>query len=80
MLERLIIFPITPPLEFAAAISTGLKPSRVAVTTCRLPNSAFADVSDPVRNTPIQPNSALKKGNDAPVAAKPRPSVALAPL
>ena len=53
MLCRLIILPITPPLEFAAAISTGLSPSRFAVTTCRLPNRALAEVSLPVRKTPI---------------------------
>ena len=30
MLDRLIIFPITPPLELAAAIKTGSKPGRPA--------------------------------------------------
>src|SRR5260370_12364034 len=79
MLERLIILPITPPLELEAAIRTGLSPRREAVTTWRLPNSAFAEVSEPVRKTPIQPRIALKNGKDAPVAAKARPSVAVAP-
>ena len=79
MLCRLIILPMTPPAEFAAAISTGFSPSRLAVTTCRLPNSALADVSLPVRNTASQPSSELKKGNRTPVAAKASPSVAVAP-
>ena len=30
MLDKLIIFPITPPLELAAAIKTGSKPGRLA--------------------------------------------------
>ncbi len=77
---RLIILPMTPPEEFAAAMIAGSKPELLAVTTCRLPNSAFADVSLPVRNTPSQPTSALKNGNSAPVAANARPSVTMAPL
>ena len=60
---RLIILPITPPAEFDDAISTGFMCSVSAVTTCRLPNSALADVSLPVRNTPSHPSSALKNGN-----------------
>ena len=79
MLVRLIILPITPPAEFAAAISTGFCPSFSAVTTCKVPNSALAEVSLPVRKTPSQPSSALKNGNSTPVAAKASPSVAVAP-
>ena len=74
-LVRLIILPMTPPAEFDAAIIAGFRCRLFAVTTCRLPNSAFADVSLPVRNTPSQPSSALKNGNSAPVAANARPSV-----
>ena len=79
MLDKLIIFPITPPAEFDAAINTGFNPNFDAVTTCRFPNSALAEVSEPVRNTPIHPSSALKNGNDAPVAANASPRVAVAP-
>ena len=35
ILCTLIIFPMTPPLEFDAAIRTGLRCSDRAVTTCR---------------------------------------------
>lgn len=71
--------PITPPAEFDAAINVGPNPSRCAVTTCKLPNKALADVSDPVRNTPNQPNNELKTGKRAPVAAKASPNVPVAP-
>ena len=72
-LVRLIILPITPPAEFDAAIIAGLSPRLFAVTTCRLPNSAFEEVSLPVRNTPSQPSSELKNGNsDAGLARMPR--------
>ena len=47
MLCSEIILPITPAAEFTEAVSTGLMPSALAVTTCRLPNSALADVSLP---------------------------------
>src|SRR5665213_729712 len=75
----LIIFPVTPPAELDAAINAVPNPSRPAVMTCRLPNSAFDEVSEPVRNTPSQPNSELKKGNSTPVAAKAKPKVPAAP-
>ena len=51
----------------------------MAVTTCRLPKSALADVSLPVRNTPSQPTTALKKGNAPPLVASARPSVDVMP-
>ena len=51
----LIIFPSTPPEEFAAASSNGSSPAFVAVCTCRAPKSALDDVSDPVTATPSQP-------------------------
>ena len=66
MLCTEIILPMTPAAEFTDAVSTGLRPSAFAVTTCRLPNSALADVSLPVRNTPSQPTTALKNGNAPP--------------
>src|SRR5262249_41011735 len=65
-----IIFPITPPAEFAAAIRTGFSPSRSAVTFWRLPNSAFEPASVPVRATPSQPSSVPKNGNRGPARAK----------
>ena len=73
------IFPITPAAEFTEAISTGLRCSAVAVTTWRLPKSALADVSLPVRKTPSQPSTALKNGNAGPVAASASPSVDVMP-
>jgi hypothetical protein len=44
-----------------------------------LPKRALEAVSEPVRKTPIQPTTALKKGNRAPVVANARPRVAVAP-
>lgn len=76
---RLIILPITPPAEFDAAIKVGPNPNRCAVTTCKFPNKAFADVSDPVRKTPSHPSNELKNGKRAPVAAKASPNVPVAP-
>jgi len=74
MFCRLIIFPTTPPLEFAAAIRAGFSPSRVAVSTWRFPNRALAEVSLPVRNTPNHPRTTPKNGNNLPVAAATNPS------
>jgi len=62
MLCASIILPITPPELFAAAISTGLRPSLFAVIVCRLPNNTFEDVSLPVTATPSQPSMAAKNG------------------
>ena len=70
---------MTPAAEFTDAVSTGLRPSAVAVTTCRFPNSAFADVSLPVRKTPSQPTTALKNGNKTPDPASARPIVDVMP-
>ena len=47
--------------------------------TWRLPKSALAEVSLPVRKTAIQPSSGEKNGKAAPVAAKVRPNVPVAP-
>src|SRR6478609_11825199 len=57
-----IILPITPPDELAAAIRMGERPSCSAVIFCRLPNSTFEAVSDPVNATPNQPSSVPKNG------------------
>ena len=57
-----IILPITPPVEFVAAIRTSFRCSCWAVMRCRLPKSAFDAVSDPVRKTPSHPRYAAKKG------------------
>ena len=45
MFCTLIILPTTPPAELAAAMSVGEKPRRLAVATCKVPNSAFAVLS-----------------------------------
>jgi len=52
-----IIWPMTPPDEFAAAISTGLRPNCSEVIFCRFPKNTFEAVSDPVRATSSQPSS-----------------------
>src|SRR6476661_10619474 len=57
-----IILPITPPEELAAAIRIGDRPSCSEVIFCRLPNSTFDAVSDPVSATPSQPSRVPKKG------------------
>ncbi|MEZ5286404.1 MAG: hypothetical protein R2712_16660 [Vicinamibacterales bacterium] len=51
----------------------------MAVTTCRLPNSALAEVSLPVRKTPSHPTTALKNGNAPPLVASARPRVEVIP-
>src|SRR5664279_4008425 len=42
---------------------------------CRLEKSALLDVSDPVRNTPSQPRTGAKNGNQCPVDASANASV-----
>ncbi len=79
MFCTLIILPTTPPAELAAAMSVGSNPKRPAVTTCRLPKRAFAEVSEPVRKTPSQPSKGLKKGKSLPDAENANPRVAVAP-
>ena len=74
-----IILPVTPPEELAATVKTGSTPTCCAVTACKLPKSAFAEVSEPVRNTPSQPKTGAKNGKRLPVPAKNRPIVALMP-
>src|SRR6202163_1014303 len=74
-----IILPMTPPDELAAPIRIGDRPSCSEVIFCRLPNSTFEAVSDPVSATPSQPSSVPKKGYSTPVAANARQSVASTP-
>src|SRR3974390_1973331 len=74
-----IILPITPPEELAAPIRIGDRPSCSEVIFCKLPNSTFEAVSEPVSATPSQPRSVPKKGYSTPVPAKARPSVASIP-
>jgi hypothetical protein len=57
-----MILPITPPVEFEPAISTGEMPNWCEVTICKPPNRALAAVSDPVAATPNQPSIVPKKG------------------
>src|SRR5438128_19891 len=57
-----IILPMTPPDELAAAIRIGLRPSCSAVIFCRLPNSTFEAVSEPVSATPNHPSNVPKNG------------------
>ena len=70
----LIILPSTPPEEFAAAISTGSSPASLAVCTWRAPNSALAEVSEPVTATPIQPRIGDRIANAPPAPASQAPS------
>lgn len=50
-----IIFPTTPPTEFAARNKTSGISSCLAVSCCNVPKSKLELVSLPVRNTPSQP-------------------------
>src|SRR5713101_7501988 len=61
------ILPITPPALFAE------------VMRCRLPNSAFEEVSLPVRATPNQPRNVPKNGKNQPVCVNARPKTASVP-
>ena len=57
-----IILPITPPVEFAAAIRMGSSESLSAVIFWRLPKRTLLEVSDPVSATPSQPSNVPKIG------------------
>src|SRR5436305_7039556 len=70
---------MTPPEELAALIRIGDRPSCSEVIFCKLPNSTFDAVSDPVSATPSQPSSVPKNGYRNPVPAKASPSVASRP-
>src|SRR5579871_2063038 len=73
------IFPITPPALFAAHINTGFRLSCSEVMRCKLPNSAFDEVSLPVSATPSHPRNVPKKGNSHPVRVNARPRTASMP-
>src|SRR5881396_2808318 len=73
------ILPITPPAELAAHMRIGSSLSWSAVIRCRLPNSAFEDVSLPVSATPSQPRYEPKKGYSHPVRVNANPSTASNP-
>ena len=73
-----IIFPSTPPDEFAAAISVGDRPAFLAAVTCRAPKSALDDVSEPVIATPSQPRAEMK-AKAPPAPASHSPSVVVWP-
>lgn len=57
-----IILPVTPPVALALTVTKGSNPKVSAVCACSFPNNAFADVSEPVRKTPNQPNIGEKMG------------------
>src|SRR5450759_504313 len=66
---------ITAPDELVAAMSIGLRPSRCAATTCRLPQRALLEVSLPLKKQAIQPRNTEKKGKMAPTEETARPNV-----
>ena len=55
--------------------STSDTPTCCAVIACKFENNAFAEVSDPVKNTPIHPKNGEKNGNSPPVPASANASV-----
>jgi len=72
--------------DTAGPYSTAAAPERVECTSlcseemrCKLPNSTFDAVSEPVRATPTQPSKVPKNGYRNPVCANARPSVASTP-
>src|SRR5215831_5257250 len=73
------ILPITPPALLAEVIRTGSKPSCVAVIFCKLPNSAFDEVSLPVKATPSHPRKVPKNGKNHPVWVNASPKTASVP-
>src|SRR5947209_20275479 len=66
---------ITAPDELVAAMSIGLRPSRRAATTCRLPKSALLDVSLPLKKQAIHPRNTEKRGKIAATEETARPNV-----
>lgn len=64
-----IIFPVTPPVVFAATNNSGVTPIWFAVLACSAPKRAFDEVSEPVKNTPNQPKNGEKNGKATPVPA-----------
>ena len=64
-----IILPTTPPEVLAATSRAGSAPMFVAAVCCRVENSAFAEVSEPVTAVPSQPST-----GDRNTKAAPRPA------
>src|SRR5215472_9955679 len=73
------ILPITPPALLAEVIKIGLSPNCSAVMRCKLPNSAFDDVSLPVSATPSHPRKVPKNGKNHPVWVNASPKTASVP-
>ena len=71
-----IILPVTPPLVLAATSNTSGTPICCAVVACKAANKALADVSEPVKNTPIQPKNGEKNVKALPVCDKASAKVA----
>src|SRR5688572_16732347 len=71
---------MTPPVELAVVISTGLNPPCSAAIFCIDPNMTLLAVSLPVSATPSHPSIAAKKGYITPVLVNARPSTASIPL
>lgn len=63
------------PEELVLAIKMADKPISRAATTCRLPNSEFADVSLPEKKQANQPSQADKNGKALPTEDSVRPIV-----
>lgn len=57
-----IIFPIVAPTVFAPASQDGSSPRLPAVSTCKPPNSTFAEVPLHVTNVPIAPTNGAAAG------------------
>src|ERR1039457_2358311 len=79
MLWASTILPMTPPVLFADAIRIGEGPICCAEIFCKLPNSTFEEVSDPVSATPNHPSNVPKNGYKCPVLANAKPIVASTP-
>ena len=75
----LTILPRTPPELLAPTSSSGLSPASCAAVCCRVANSAFAEVSDPVTAVPSQPRIGERKAKKAPVPAIQVPMVIVWP-
>src|SRR3954463_10560549 len=75
-----IIFPRTPPEEFAAASSVGSRLAFCAAVACRTPNSELDDVSEPVTAVPIQPMIGEKNASTPPAPAIQLPIVSVCAL
>ncbi len=80
MLCRLIIFPMTPPLEFDAAMSSGDNPSVFAGNDLKVAEQRIRRrIAAGQEHAAATRAKRAKNGNIAPVAAKARPSVAVFP-